>query len=73
MDVRGSMAGASSSDFHRYRHARRREQERLQQIDEDADHSEAEKARREKAERLKEIEDEKTAKRRAKRQKKKVR
>ena len=34
--VQGSQAGASSATFHNYRHARRREQERLELVEKNA-------------------------------------
>ncbi len=71
--IMGSNAGASSGEFHVYRHSRRREQERLKQIDEDTEREAKEKERLERLAQLEEVDEEKTAKRRAKRQKKKVR
>jgi hypothetical protein len=70
--VMGSNAGAGSGEFHTYRHSRRREQERLKQIDEDAERQEKEKERLERLAELENADEEKTTKRRAKRQKKKV-
>ncbi|KAH7620854.1 hypothetical protein Ndes2526B_g04788 [Nannochloris sp. 'desiccata'] len=69
--VMGSNAGAGSGEFHTYRHSRRREQERLKQIDGDAERQEKEKERLERLAQLENADEEKTAKRRAKRQKKK--
>lgn len=70
--VMGSNAGAGSGEFHTYRHSRRREQERLKRIDEDAERQEKDKERQERLMTLEQLDEEKTAKRRAKRQKKKV-
>ena len=71
--VMGSNAAAGSGEFHTYRHSRRREQDRLKRIDEEAERQEKEKEREEKLAALENADEEKTAKRRAKRQKKKVR
>lgn len=68
----GSNAGAGSGEFHTYRHSRRREQERLKRIDEEADRQAKEKERLERLAQLENVDEEKTAKRRAKRLKKKV-
>ncbi|KAJ7218016.1 hypothetical protein GGX14DRAFT_599143 [Mycena pura] len=72
-NVQGSSAGAGSGEFHVYKAGRRREYERLQIMEEEAqkeaDTAEFERKRRE----AEEVAESKTAKNRAKRQKKKER
>jgi len=72
-NVQGSSAGAGSGEFHVYKASRRREYERLKLLDEtaqkEADAAQFERKRREAEEQA----DAKTAKNRAKRQKKKDR
>ncbi|KAK3989850.1 hypothetical protein QBC44DRAFT_326713 [Cladorrhinum sp. PSN332] len=69
-NVQGSSAGAGSGEFHVYKAARRREYERLRQMDEEvAKETEREKFEREKKER-EERDAEKTRKNREKREKK---
>jgi len=72
-NVQGSSAGAGSGEFHVYKASRRREYERLKLLEEEAtketDEAEFERKRRT----MEETADAKTAKNRAKRQKKKER
>ncbi|KAF8893793.1 hypothetical protein BD779DRAFT_1669332 [Infundibulicybe gibba] len=72
-NVQGSSAGAGSGEFHVYKASRRREYERLKLLDEmsqkEIEDAEFERKRKEAAE----LADSKTAKNRAKRQKKKER
>lgn len=70
-NVMGSQAGASSSEFHTYRHSRRREQERLAQIEEDWEKNEKRKQLLEKTAQLAAEDEAKTARKRAKRMRKK--
>ncbi|DBA66461.1 TPA: hypothetical protein ACH3X2_002436 [Trebouxia sp. C0005] len=72
MNVAGSNAGAGSGEFHMYRQARRREVMRQQRIEEEAVTDAAEREYQERKDKLAWEEEERTAKRRAKRQKKKV-
>ncbi|UZJ51160.1 hypothetical protein CBS101457_000480 [Exobasidium rhododendri] len=70
-NVSGSSAGAGSGEFHVYKHARRREYERIKLM-EDKDRKEREvKEYQERQEAMQEQEDAKTKKNRAKREKKK--
>jgi len=72
-NVQGSSAGAGSGEFHVYKASRRREYERLREMDAEAKKEEEDAQwKREEAERRKKDE-ERTAKNRAKRSKKKVR
>lgn len=72
-NVSGSTAGASSGGFHVYRHQRRRELERLERLEKDAQEREAMEIRSKAIHDLKVRDETKTAKRAAKRQRKKQR
>ncbi|KAJ2759674.1 hypothetical protein IWQ56_005679, partial [Coemansia nantahalensis] len=71
LNVRGSSAGAGSSDFSIYRTLRRKENERLKLIEEEAAEDEARDAFAAEAAALKRKDEERTAKNRAKRQRRK--
>ncbi|KAJ2494493.1 PRKR-interacting protein 1 [Coemansia sp. RSA 2049] len=71
LNVRGSSAGAGSSDFHTYRNQRRKENLRVQLMEKEAAEDEARDTFGNELASLKRKDDEKTAKNRAKRQKRK--
>lgn len=70
-NVSGSTAGASSGDFHVYRRQRRRELERLEQLQKDAQDCQILDSRLKAIQQLKARDDQKTAKRAARRRRKK--
>ncbi|KAJ1801403.1 hypothetical protein LPJ59_000330 [Coemansia sp. RSA 2399] len=71
LNVRGSSAGAGSSDFHTYRNQRRKENLRVQAMEKEAAQDEAKDTFESEIAMLKRKDEEKTAKNRAKRQKRK--
>lgn len=70
-NVSGSVAGASSGDFHVYRRQRRHELERLEQLEKDARDRQLLESRLKAIHQLKVRDEQKTAKRAAKRRRKK--
>ncbi|KAM7294689.1 PRKR-interacting protein 1 homolog [Ixodes scapularis] len=71
-NVMGSSAGAGSGEFHVYRHLRRKEYARQKYIDQKARQDEKDQEFRERVERNKRLAEERTAKKRAKRLKRKA-
>ena len=71
LPISGSCAGAGSSEFDLYRAARKRERERIEQIEKTYEQEKAEKEYQDKIVQNKKEADEKTAKNALKRQKKK--
>lgn len=70
-NVQGSSAGAGSGEFHVYKASRRRENERLRAMDEEADKEVDDAEWQQKLEEKRRQDDEKTAKKRAQRNKRK--
>lgn len=70
-NVQGSSAGAGSGEFHVYKAARRRENERIRLMDEEVKKERDEKEFVEKTEELRKMDDEKTNKNRRRRMKRK--
>jgi len=71
-NVCGSSAGAGSGDFHQYRMIRRKEQERLKKIEEGATEEKEHEDKRKKFALLKMFDEHRTAKKRQKRLKEKM-
>ncbi|KAI8323539.1 hypothetical protein GQ54DRAFT_249702, partial [Martensiomyces pterosporus] len=71
LNIRGSSAGAGSSDFHTYRELRRKENLRVKLIEEEAAEDQAKEQFEKEVGSLKRKDEEKTAKNRAKRQRRK--
>lgn len=71
-NVGGSSAGAGSGEFHVYKHARRREYERIKLMEEAAARDAEKSAFEEKHQRMQQEAEAKTSKNRAKRDKKKM-
>ncbi|KAJ1951207.1 hypothetical protein FBU59_000307 [Linderina macrospora] len=71
LNVKGSSAGAGSSDIHTYRMQRRKENTRVRLMESEAKEDDEKEAYEQEREALKRKDEEKTAKNRAKRQKRK--
>ncbi|KAI4201329.1 MAG: hypothetical protein LQ350_003367 [Teloschistes chrysophthalmus] len=71
-NVQGSSAGAGSGEFHVYKASRRREYERLRQMEEDVSKEKADEEYERRVEEMRKRDEEKTGKNRRRREKKKA-
>ncbi|KAI4238404.1 MAG: hypothetical protein LQ352_007877 [Teloschistes flavicans] len=71
-NVQGSSAGAGSGEFHVYKASRRREYERLRQMEEDVSKEKADEEYERKVEEMRKRDEEKTGKNRRRREKRKA-
>ncbi|KAI4093152.1 MAG: hypothetical protein L6R37_007419 [Teloschistes peruensis] len=71
-NVQGSSAGAGSGEFHVYKASRRREYERLRQMEEDVSKEKADEEYERRVEEMKKRDEEKTGKNRRRREKRKA-